>query len=168
MKRNKNGFTLVEVLAVISLIGVVSIFLIPTLMNVFLSSKGKIGDYKIDNVLDAGKMYITDLDTGVIDYVAPKVIGVNNHTYNAGEILSTYDFRTYVIETKGIEVSIKDLMKDRYYEENGCDYNDSEKVKNCSIPDTCVIKVGIEGSKVQDDKYYVSSAYTASVVRGCE
>ena len=64
----KNGFTLVEVLAVISILGVVIVFVVPNLLSAFYKSRDILSDYEKNTIKDAGKMYITDLDNGIKSY----------------------------------------------------------------------------------------------------
>ena len=44
MKNKKNGFTLVEILAVISILGVVMILIVPTMMQAFYDARSKLDD----------------------------------------------------------------------------------------------------------------------------
>ena len=78
--------------------------------------------------------------------------------------MQVYDFRTYVIEKKGINVSIVDLVENGYYDKR-CDYTKNEKA--CRVPKTCVIKVGIDYDTAVNDSYYVVKGYTAELFSGC-
>ena len=166
MKNNK-GFTLVEILAVISIIGVVSILLIPTLLNVFYKSKGMLDDYLKEKLIDAGKMYVTDLDTGIKDYIytGDKNIEIDGTIYSPGSKISGYDLRVYIIENNGINVSVKDLVKDGYFDKE-CNYETNKK--QCKVKDTCILKVKIKSELVQNDRYYISNGYDAELLEGCE
>ena len=57
MMKNKNGFTLVEVMAVITLLGVITILLIPTFQKVFNQTKTAIKDFDKQTLIDGGRMY---------------------------------------------------------------------------------------------------------------
>lgn len=170
MKNNK-GFTLTEVLAVISIIGVISVLVFPTLLNVFNKSKHMIDDMTKEDIIDAAKMYVTDLDMGLKNYKyqGTKTITINGNNYAPGAIMSGYDLKVYIIENKGITVSIKDLVKDGYYDSE-CDYDSPKENKknHCKVKETCVLKVKINGRVVENDKYYVTDSYEAELMNGCE
>ena len=61
----KNGFTLVEVLAVISILGVIIVLTLPSLLDLFQKSKHIMNDYEKGNIIDASKLYVEDLDNGI-------------------------------------------------------------------------------------------------------
>ena len=46
----KNGFTLVEVLAVISILGVVIVFVVPNLLSAFYKSRDILSDYEKNTI----------------------------------------------------------------------------------------------------------------------
>lgn len=181
--KNK-GFTLVELLAVISIIGVVIILLVPTLMQTFTNSKNLLNEYSLEGVEDAGKMYITDLDNGILkyEYQGSTPVEVNGHTYSRGQTMSSYDFKVYVIDNGGILVNMETLVNGGYYDKN-CKYagtkityteNGVEKTKvvekdqDCNMPKECTLRVGIDGKLVENDTYYVTNGYTAEIISGCE
>lgn len=163
--KNK-GFTLVEVLAVLSLIGVVMVFFSPMILDAFYKSKHMISDLEKDTLLDAAKMYITDFDLGVKSYVyeGKSNIDINGHTYEKGSKMSAYDFKTYAINNDGIIVNIRELVEGKYYDKN-CDYNNPQ---TCKIKENCKLKVKINGEKTKDGRYYVTNGYEAQISEGCE
>lgn len=167
MKNKKNGFTLVEILAVISILGVVMILIVPTMMQAFYDARSKLDDNDEKQILDAAKMWITDYDLSVKKYTynGSNSIDINGTTYNPGDVMQVYDFRTYVIENKGINVSITELVDGGYYNTR-CDY--SKEKNSCKVPETCVIKVGINYDTAVGDQYYVVNGYTAELFNGCE
>lgn len=166
MKNNK-GFTLVEILAIISVLGVVMIFVVPTMMQAFTDARGMVGENDEKQVLDAAKMWITDFDLSVKPYTynGNSAVEYNGHTYNKGDVMQVYDFRSYVIENKGINVTMGELVAGGYYDKN-CDY--SKANNSCKYPSTCTIKVGLEYETRVGDKYYVVTGYTAELFNGCE
>lgn len=181
--KSKNGFTLVEVLAVISILGVVMVLLVPTMLQAFYGAKSMIDDYQIEDIEDAAKMWITDYDLGTFKYTYTGAdTTINGTLYKKGDLMDAYDFKVYVIENKGITITMKDLVDGGYYDED-CKYAGTvltytekgekktrvvEKDENCDIPKTCKIKVGIDSKKVENDKYYVTNGYTAEFLEGCE
>lgn len=181
--KNK-GFTLVELLAVISVIGVVAILLVPMLLQTFTNSKKMLDNYSLEGVEDAGKMYVTDLDQGLLNYTyqGNTPIEINDHTYKKGDLMSGYDLKVYIIENGGILVNMETLVKGGYYD-NDCKYAGTiitytengvkktrkiEKDQDCNLPKECTLRVGIEGKLVEDGAYYVSNGYTAKIISGCE
>ena len=181
--KNRNGYTLVEVLAVISILGVVMILLVPTMLSTFYSAKGMLDDYVVDDIKDAAKMWITDYDLGVYKYTYNGAdTTINGKTYKKGDVMDTYDFKVYVIENKGVNVSVKELVDGGYYDDD-CKYAGSkvsviedgvektkvlEKDQNCEAPKECIVKVSIDSKKVENDKYYVTNGYTAELFDGCK
>ena len=181
--KSKNGFTLVEVLAVISILGVVMVLLVPTMLQTFYGAKGMLDDFVIEDIEDAAKMWITDYDLGTFKYTYNGAeTTINGNVYKKGDLMDTYDFKVYAIENKGVIVTMEELVKGGYYDED-CRYAGTvityqekgeektkvvEKDENCDIPKTCKIKVGIDSKKVENDKYYVTNGYTAELFDGCK
>lgn len=173
--KNK-GFTLVELLAVLSILGVVAILIMPTMLSALGNGKKMLSKYDLEGVEDAGKMYITDLDMGQIDYVyeEDEEIKLNDHTYKKGDVLSPYDFKAYVRMKDGLDVDMRKLVKEGYYDKN-CRYKGEvfdgkviEKDQNCHVPADCTLHVSIEQTLSEDGRYYMTSGYTAEIKSGCE
>ena len=182
--KNRNGFTLVELLAVISVLAIVIAFSIPAVLDVLGKSKKMLDEYDKETLIDAAKYYITDIDLGKLDYIyhGSTPIDVNGTTYTNGMKMSKYDAKTYIIESNGFTITAYDLVKGGYYDKNckyageTIDYKKNGVVKtsvvakdqDCHVPKTCKIKVGIKGKKVEQDTYYVTENYTAELLDGCE
>lgn len=173
--KNK-GFTLIEILAVLSIIGVVAILVMPTMLSALRDGKKMLSKYDLEGVEDAGKMYITDLDLGEVDYIYDEneTINLNGHTYKKGDKLSPYDLKTYVRNKGGLDVSIRHLVKEGYYDKN-CKYAGEvvdgvvlTKDKNCHVPADCILHVTIEQELSNDGRYYVTSGYTSKIKEGCQ
>lgn len=160
-----DGFTLVEILAVIVILGIVIALTLPTALDTFYKSRRMLDEYERNSIIDAGKLYITDLDEGNIEFEIPEDYDVNGKHYNNGDKITGYDLRVYLINTGGINVDIKELVSRGYYDKE-CNYE--KKPKACKVQGACVVKVSIEGKKVQDGRYWVSNAYQAEIVEGCE
>lgn len=173
--KNK-GFTLVELLAVISVLGVVAILVMPTMLESLRNGKKMLSEYDLQGVEDAGRMYITDLDEGVteFEYLGTDDITLNGHVYKKGEKFTSYDLKEYLRNNGGLDVDMRTLVKGGYYDKN-CRYKgetiDGEVVtkdQNCHMPDTCILHVDIEQELSPDGRYYVTSGYTSKIKSGCE
>lgn len=171
--KNK-GFTLVEMLAVISVLGVVSIFLIPAMLNAFGTARKEISKEQEKIVLDAAKMYITDIDLGVTSYKLPKDAVINDISYQAGDSITGYDFKKYVIDNNGINVDVKTLVELGLYDKN-CKYKGTvlgdgkvlEKDLNCVLPGDCTINLKIDFEETSNH-YYKTKSYIAEVTDSCK
>ncbi len=162
MKCMKNkGFTLVELLAVLSIIGVVAILVMPTMLEALRNGKTMLKKFDKQGVLDAGEMYMTDLDMGIKEYTYQgneTLKLINGHTYKKNDVFSPYDLKLYVIDHGGIDVNMRFLVKEGYYDKN-CHYAGEElggeilkKDKNYSI---------------NEEGYYVTEGYTSNFKSGC-
>ena len=170
------GFTLVELLAVISIMGVVMILVVPTMLRALGNAKKELSKYDLQGVEDAGKMYVTDLDEGILNYTytGKDNITVNNKVITPGTVLTGYDLKVYIINMGGITVDMGTLVKGGYYNE-GCHYAGetfggkvlTEDV-DCKLPKECTLRVGIDYKMSNDGVYYVTNGYTAEIVSGCE
>jgi prepilin-type N-terminal cleavage/methylation domain-containing protein len=182
--KSRKGFTLVELLAVISVLGILIVLSVPSIISVLSNSKKMLNEYDQETLLDAAKYYITDIDEGTLEYTytGNSAIDVNGTTYTKGMVMSKYDAKTYIIENNGITITAYDLVSGGYYDAN-CkyagevvSYEENGTIKtskvaedtSCHVPKTCKIKVGINGRKVENDKYYVTDDYTAEIIDGCE
>lgn len=173
--KNK-GFTLVELLAVISILGVVMILVVPTMLRALGNSKKLLSEYDLEGVEDAGKMYVNDMDEGLRNYTynGKDPIVVNDKTITPGTVLSGYDLKVYIINVGGILVDMGTLVKEGYYND-GCHYAGetfggkvlTEDV-DCKLPKECTLRVGIDYKMSNDGVYYVTNGYKAEIVSGCE
>lgn len=173
--KNK-GFTLVELLAVISIMGVVMILVVPTMLRALGNSKKLLSQYDLEGVEDAGKMFVTDMDEGLRDYTynGSEAIVVNDKTITPGTVLSGYDLKVFIINQGGILVDMGTLVKEGYYND-GCHYAGETfggKVLtedlDCKLPKECTLRVGIDYKMSNDGVYYVTNGYKAEIVSGCE
>ena len=162
------GFTLVELLAVISILGVSAILGLPSLLSAFNNSKKILDSYTEDGIIDAAKTYITDIDLGTIKYTynsnTPFKSIQSGITYNKGDVMKTYDFKLYLDSVGEITVPITTLVSGGYYNK-GCDY--ATKNKDCVIKDTCLVTASIIMEK-NNAGYFVSKGYEAKILSGCE
>ena len=167
--KNK-GYTLVELLAIISILGVVMILMMPTMLSALRNSKLLIKKYDLEGVEDAGKMYVADRDNGIKSYIynGDNDIIIRDKTIKPGTHLSGYDFKVYLIDNGPITVDMKTLVEGGYYDKD-CKYaeNPDEKDINCHLPKDCTLLVGIN-AKYTSDGYYVTEEYTAKIGDNCE
>ena len=147
--KGKNGFTLVEVLAVLSVIGVLVIILVgPNVMKYFNVAKTELSKQEKKDFLDAAKTYAVILKEGgshsTIGPDGNKI--VTKATYNNGiEEISGYDFISYVAQN-GMDVTAEYLVKNGYYNE-ACDY-DTENNK-CLINKECKVHITFDYTTVK-------------------
>lgn len=182
--KNKNGFTLVELLAVISVLAVLIALTVPAVLNILGDARNTLNEYDRGTLIDAAKYYITDIDLGEREfiYLGNSPVDINGKTYTKGMKMTKYDAKVYIIENKGFTITAYDLVKGGYFDKN-CRYAGEKieykegsvtktsvvaKDENCHVPASCKIKVGIKGKKVEQDAYYVTEDYTVELLDGCE
>ena len=106
--KNK-GFTLIELLAILSIIGVIAVILVPTMLRPYYNARKKLNSYEFEELEDAGKFYVIDLDNGIIEYTYKgekgETIEINGKKITSGTVLSTYVLRTYLINVWSIKVT---------------------------------------------------------------
>ena len=145
----KNGFTLVEVLAVISVVGVlVIIFVGPNVMRYFNIAKDELREEDKRDFIEAAKTYAVTLKEGgshvSLDENKTKV--VTRATYNVGgnEIFG-YEFTSYAA-INGMDVTAEYLVNNEYYNPE-CKYdNDNE---NCKVNKNCNVHITFESTTVK-------------------
>lgn len=168
--KNK-GFTLVELLAVIAILGVVIVLVVPSALSALRNGKQMLKKYDMQGVEEAGKLYVADLDNGFLTYTynAENNIVVNGKTITPNTELKGYDLKVYLIEYGPIDVTMETLVQEEYYDK-GCKYatNENEKDINCHLPKSCTLSVGIESEMGKDGIHYVTTGYTAQIKSGCE
>lgn len=172
MKNKKKGFTLVELLAVLVVLGIIMIIVAPSAMSAFYKARRSLSEMEQGVVIDAAKIYLTDLDKGKKKYVYQGTTSttVRGHEYAPGSEMSGYDFRVYMIESvqDGIDVDIKTLVEGGYYDDK-CTYSDDGKPnEGCRIQGDCVLRVKLIYDKSPDGAFYVTTGYDAKIVKGCE
>lgn len=87
MKRN--GFTLVEVLAVIIILGIIGVIIMPAVTGSINDSKDELYDMQVSNIVEAGKTWSAD--------------NLNSLPTTVGDVK---------------KVSLKELQEDGYIDEN--------------------------------------------------
>lgn len=101
---NKKGFTLVELLAVVVVLGLIAAILVPIIQDTLNKSKNKINSINIKQVEDAGKIVAEEILYCDINSNTRGVIANNNLTkcdvtqnvlYNEGITLNISNMKTY-------------------------------------------------------------------------
>lgn len=101
---NKKGFTLVELLVVVVVLGLIAIVLVPIIQDTLNKSKNKINSINIKQVEDAGKIVAEEILYCDINSNTRCVIANNNLSkcdemqdvlYNEGIILNISNMKTY-------------------------------------------------------------------------
>ena len=96
---NKKGFTLVELLAVIALLGIILIIVIPNYNNLFGEGKNIESEIQKNEIENATKLYLEEHCINPIDDTYECDLELNNSTYNG-------------------EISSKTLINEGYIDEN--------------------------------------------------
>lgn len=167
---NRKGYTLVELLAIISILAVVMIFFIPYMLRVFYNTKNMLNDYMATDLKDSVKAYLADYDLCVKEYVfkGGSYKGLDK-TYKNGDKMSCYDFKTYVADQGGeLDINIKTLVEEGYYND-GCTYGGTgtEKDKGCQISSNCVVTGIIKTEKAPATNYLITKDYDAKIGNDC-
>ena len=172
MKRN-NGFTLVEVLSVVTMIGVLIVITIPVLHNVFGTAKKAIKDMDKEALIDGAKLYANDLihnnTTITFDTNGNQI--TKKVRYNTGsKEIDGYEFIEYAAQN-GMSVTARYLVENGYFDTT-CDYNEASN--KCKVNPECEIRITFESTTAlanpncdQGDsckKYYTLGDYSTSIV----
>ena len=88
----KNGFTLVELLTVITILGVVVVFLIGANLGILGGARDKIDDLALKQFYDGGKLFLADIDNGLYGYTfaIDERIGTFNYIGNKFRVMLDY------------------------------------------------------------------------------
>ena len=90
----KNGFTLVELLTVLLIMGAIVVFIIAANMGLLSGSKRKIEEYAKKQFIDGAKLYLADIDNGLYGYTfascTPGSEGCNAN--GEGERIGTFNY----------------------------------------------------------------------------
>ena len=94
--RDKNGFTLVEILTVLGIIAILVIFIYGAGFNLLVNSKKELYKLQEKNLLDAGKLYMTDIDNNVVPYILPSStsVGLNSDGNSFHSLLTVMSFNS--------------------------------------------------------------------------
>lgn len=120
MKNNK-GFTLVEILAVITILGIIIIFALPAALDAIGKSRNKLNEYTKKNISDTAKMYFMDIvekvDPDTKYYTIPSgeefVSNVTGKHYRGGTLTETEINNGYTNQIFGYDFLIYTLLKSK-------------------------------------------------------
>lgn len=81
----KKGFTLIEVIAVIVILGIIGLIAVPVSNSIVKRSKEKLYNEQVERIIDACKKYVLENDSALPDEVENQTKSVSIETiYNAG------------------------------------------------------------------------------------
>ncbi len=155
MKKNK-GFTLVELMAVITIMGVLVVLLIPVIFNIFGIAKKALKDIDKKALIDGVKLYANDMINGnksityktvtKPDGTTEDVMVEKKITYKvADREIDGYEFVEYAAKN-GITVNARFLVENGYFD-NGCNYDDPKNT--CKVDPDCQLHVSWEYTTVK-------------------
>lgn len=117
---NRKGFTMIELLAVIALIGVVALLVTPKLISIFKTSTNKTMQVQESEISEAGLLYLEDYCKNPVgSNRCPGTINrESDYTYSGHVSLSLLESLKYIEEVQLNDVSC-----------NGCVVFDHNKAK---------------------------------------
>lgn len=139
--KNKKGFTLVELLGSLVLLGLIFALVIPNILEELNVSKQKISDYERKSIEDAANQYMMDVVGGL-------------ESYNS---LSGYDFVKDMKDNKTIIISIEDLVSRKYINEK-CNYTTNSA--DCEFSSECEITATLS-ENLNSNGYYEVTSYNS-------
>lgn len=161
--KNK-GFTLVELLAVISILAVVAILVAPTMLKAFSNAKKELRKFQVTALEDSVKLYLADIDREVIGYEIKESVNIEGTNYgpNPGEVheIKGYDFKVYLYKNKAddnymVPFTVEELVAKGYYNK-GCKWAGEvvagkalAKDQKCSMNKDCTIYGGMDVKMVK-------------------
>ena len=146
--KGKNGFTLVELLAVISVVGVlIIIFVGPNVMRYLNVAKDELREEDKKDFIEAAKTYAVTLKEGgshVSNVNGNKVVEKATYFDGTREI-SGYEFTSYAA-INGMDVTAEYLVNNEYYNTE-CNYNGNNK--GCKINKNCRVHITFESTTIK-------------------
>ena len=168
--KDKNGYTLTEVLAVITIIALISILTVSISVRVLDQGKKKISEYDKTILVDAGITFAEDIDKNDIPYKMTETLTINDKTFNQDSEIKGYDFKIVANNKKTLPVSTEYLYEHKYL---GQSYEkcvtDDHNVTTCSLKEeykNCTINMQFETS-IQDG-YIVIDKINANLGEDCK
>ena len=173
----KKGFTLIEVLAVVTIIGLIFVIALPKIINSLNSKKSDIDNTTNNMIISAAKMYVNDHNTkfdkieGVVyclplttltkeEYLDSKVKNVTDDKdiTNIKSVKISYDntFHYEIVNKKDCLVK-KIYTELNYLESTGTQYIDTGIPANMFVDPKFEVKMKITSSKLND--YALNGSY---------
>ncbi len=139
----KNGFTLIELIVVIAIIGVLAAMLVPAMLGYITKAKITSANSAARNVYNGALVALTDMDAA--DYVLAPLIG-DTKLVTGEEIAACKDVKKSDISTSAAKADLLRLFYSKVYSV----FNDVEKIEQLSFrfnATTC------DGVGIIDGKY---------------
>lgn len=157
--KSKKGFTLLEVIAVVVIMGLLVVLAVPNVLDAISTSKTKTEEFQRSSLLDAARVYIEDVASNKEALPITSPITVNNKQFT--DSIKGYDFKAYLGAGHALYTSSGDVVNKGYFNE-GCNYISNI---NCMFPSDCVIEITADADI--KDNYYLINAYHVQFVGEC-
>ena len=167
--KDKNGFTLPEVLTVITIMSVIIILTTSIAVRMLDQTKKKISDMDRKSLIESAKVYAEDLDKGNTSYTLNETITINDKTYNKDTEVKGYTFKEIINNKKSIPVKTDYLYEHKYLENSYETCKTENNVTTCNLKEkyqNCTINLEFETS-IQDG-YVVIDKISANLGNDCK
>ena len=158
----KNGFTLVELLTVITILGIVVVFLIGANLGILGGAKDKIDELALKQFYDGGKLFLADIDNGLYGYTfaVDERIGTFNYIGNKFRVMLDYPEDETSSQIKTVSFTkMSDAVsyfadnnhtQDRYYTHAQLEIDTFAGIKQTTCDSYSVIVEKKTGDKIDD------------------
>ena len=183
--KNKNGFTLVELLTIVTIIAVLIILLLPVINKSLRSINKALKDIDKNALIDSTKLYVNNLVNNGYNVVSTNHYDASCNFINTtqenklasyinnGVELSGYRFVEYAAQND-LYITAEYLVQNGYFD-NGCIYdtnNTCEKSTSCKVDKACTLVVHFNSNTVKANPnctsancevYYVLGDYSVNI-----
>lgn len=151
---NKKAFTLVELMGVITVLGLITLLIAPTIINQIRNSKGKIDSVTEKLIYSATDLY---LDNKESDY--PKIEGAK-YCITLKSLVEDGKLSKPVLDSNGDEISLDKVIT----------VDIENNVYNYSVPNSCELKLGrtLRGLSTIDSSLEIVKVHSCAFEGICE